>query len=82
MISGKASIDQLAQRFGVLPSTIEGWRDEALEGIAEALRRGNAKSPRELELERENANLRDALVEATMNPPYSRPPSERRNGPW
>jgi transposase-like protein len=66
LISGKASIDQLAQRLGVLPSTIEGWRDEALEAITEALRRGTSKSPRELELERENASLREALVESTM----------------
>jgi transposase-like protein len=66
LISGKAGIDQLAQQFGVLPSTIEAWRDEALDGITEALRRGTAKSPREAELERENVDLREALVESTM----------------
>lgn len=66
LIAGKAGIDQLAQRFGVLPETIEAWRDEAIAGIAETFRRGTAKSPREAELERENADLREALIESTM----------------
>ncbi len=45
LLSGKATIDQLARRFGVLPSTIEGWRADALAGIAEALRRGPGRRP-------------------------------------
>ena len=36
LISGKATVDQLARRFGVRPETIEGWRTDALAGIEEA----------------------------------------------
>src|SRR3990170_6338777 len=32
LLGGKATVDQLARRFGGLPSTIEGWRADALEG--------------------------------------------------
>ena len=39
-MSGKASVDQLARRFGVQPETIEGWRTEALEGMREAAEAG------------------------------------------
>lgn len=52
--------------FGVLPQTVEGWRDDALAGIDEALRRGNGKSARELELEREVEALKTAVVDATV----------------
>ena len=38
LMSGKASVDQLARRFGVQPETIEGWRAEALEGMREGVR--------------------------------------------
>ena len=30
LLSGKASVDQIARRFGVRASTVEGWRDQAL----------------------------------------------------
>jgi transposase-like protein len=66
LLAGKATVDQLATRFGVLPQTVEGWRDDALAGIDEALRRGNGKSARELELEREVAALKTAVVDATV----------------
>lgn len=66
LLSGKATVDQLARRFGVLPATIEGWRADALEGLTEALRRGTGKPPRELELERENRDLREALTDTTI----------------
>lgn len=66
LLSGKATVDQLARRFGVLPSTIEGWRPDALEGLAEALRRGTGKSARALELEREVRDLREALTDTTI----------------
>jgi transposase-like protein len=66
LLSGKATVDQLAHRFGVLPATIEGWREDAVAGISEALKRGTGKSGRELELEAENAQLRDALASATL----------------
>jgi transposase-like protein len=66
LLSGKATIDQLARRFGVLPSTIEGWRNEAVEAMTEALKRGSSKTERELQLERENALLRDSLASASL----------------
>ena len=38
LLSGKATVDQLARRFGVRAATVEGWREQALEGIGESLR--------------------------------------------
>lgn len=32
LLSGKAGVDELARRFGVHPSTVEKWRQDALEG--------------------------------------------------
>lgn len=66
LLGGKATVDQLARRYGVRAETIEGWRADALEGIGEALRRGDGRSPRELALERENSHLKDALATQTM----------------
>ena len=47
LLAGKASVDQLARRLGVLPVTVEGWRQDALAGVADALRRGSGKTARE-----------------------------------
>lgn len=66
LIAGKATLDQIARRFGVHTDTVEGWRDEALAAIEAALRRGSAKSPREQELEREVKDLKHALTETVM----------------
>lgn len=69
LLSGKASVDQLAQRHGVLPETVEGWRAAALEGIEEALRfgpSGPSKSEREKELERELKDARHAVTESAI----------------
>jgi transposase-like protein len=67
LLSGKASVDQIAKRLGVLPATVEGWRQDAVAGMAEALRRGTAKSERERELERENKELRSVLSETAIS---------------
>jgi len=66
LLSGKASIDQLAQRFGVQPDTIERWRAQALEGIEAALRTGNVHSERERQLERELETLEKAFTRMAM----------------
>jgi transposase-like protein len=66
LMSGKASMDQLARRFGVQPETIEGWRSEALEGMREAMRRGTGRSEREAELERQNVVLRHTVTEGAI----------------
>jgi len=62
LLSGKATVDQLARRFGVYPATVMGWRDEALAGIAEAMRQGQGRSPREIELERKLITLEKAFT--------------------
>lgn len=66
LLAGKASVDQIARRMGVLPATVEGWREDAVAGMAEALRRGSGKSAREVELEREVKQLRDVLTETAI----------------
>lgn len=61
LLAGKASVDQLAKKYGVYPETIEGWRETAVEGIGTALLSGDGRSERERSLERENRELREAL---------------------
>lgn len=66
LMAGKATVDQIAHRLGVLPSTVEGWRQDALGGIAEALRRGSGKTARELELEREVKTLEQVVTKTAI----------------
>ena len=66
LFAGKATVDQIARRLGVLPSTVEGWRQDALGGIAEALRRGSGKTTRELELEREVKTLEQVVTKTAI----------------
>lgn len=66
LMAGKATVDQLARRYGVRAETIEGWREDAMRGITEALRRGSGKTPRELELERENRELKAAVTDLSI----------------
>lgn len=66
LLGGKATVDQVAMRFGVLPQTVEGWRNDALAGIDAALRQGTSKSARETELEAEVEVLRETALNATM----------------
>jgi transposase-like protein len=66
LLAGKATADQVARRLGVLPSTVEGWRDDALAGIGESLRRGTGRTARELELERDLRVVREALTEQSI----------------
>jgi transposase-like protein len=62
LLAGKASVDQLALRFGVQAQTIERWREQALLGIASALREGNAESVRERELARQVVDLEKTVT--------------------
>jgi transposase-like protein len=87
LLSGKASVDQIARRFGVRAGTVEGWREQAMEGIAEALRQGSGKSSRELQLEKDLGSLEKAfthlaikheLVERALKDRPSRPGRSRR----
>ena len=66
LLAGKATVDQIARRLGVLPSTVEGWRQDALGGISEALRRGSGKTTRELELEREVKTLEQVVTKTAI----------------
>ena len=66
LLTGKASVDQVARRLGVLASTVEGWRQDALAGVTEALRRGSGKTERERELERTIAKLRHVVTETAI----------------
>ena len=66
LLGGKATVDQVAMRFGVLPQTVEGWREDALAGIDAALKQGTGKSTRELELEAENTVLRETALNAQI----------------
>ncbi len=66
LLGGKATVDQVAMRFGVLPQTVEGWREDALAGIDSALKQGTGKSARELELEAENTVLRETALNAQI----------------
>jgi transposase-like protein len=66
LLSGKASADQLAFRFGVQAETIERWREQALVGIAGALREGGVGSARERELERKVETLEKTVTGLAM----------------
>jgi len=66
LLGGKATVDQVAMRFGVLPQTVEGWRNDALAGIDAAMKQGTGKTARELDLEAEVEVLRETALNATM----------------
>lgn len=66
LLSGKATIDQIARRLGVSEATVNGWRDEAAQAIEGAFRRGTARTPREVDLERENKELRTVVTDLTI----------------
>lgn len=66
LLSGKASVDQIAARYGVQSATVEGWRQLALDGIQGVLRQGSAKSAEVLELERKHETLREAFTELAI----------------
>jgi transposase-like protein len=66
LLSGKASIQQLAIRFCVNEETIVKWRDDALEGMAGSLRRGTGKSASEQKLEKEYQSLKAAFTEMAI----------------
>lgn len=62
LFAGKATIDQIARRLGVNASTVESWRQDALGGVEQALRRGSGKTAAELELERKNRDLEKVVT--------------------
>ena len=82
LLSGKATVDQLAFRFGVEPETIESWRAIAVDGIGDAMRHGTGKSARERELEKKLRSLERAFTDlAIRNELAERALSERPTRP-
>ena len=67
LIAGKASVDQLAQRYGVRPETVEKWREEALGAIESSFGKSAKQSGREKDLERKLRVTQNALTEAIMS---------------
>lgn len=66
LLSGKATLGGLARRFGVRESTIEKWREQALESMEQAMRQGDGRSSRERELEKELKALREAFTDLAI----------------
>ena len=66
LLSGKASVDQVARRFGVHAATVEKWREIAVESIAGGLRQGTSKSARERELEKQVRSLERAFTDLAI----------------
>ena len=66
LLSGRASVDQLAREYGVYPETVEEWRAAALAGLEKGLADADGRSERERTLERENQDLREALSRVTV----------------
>ena len=66
IFAGKATVDQIARRLGVHASTVEAWRQDALGGIEQAMRRGTAKTDAELALERENRDLEKVVTKLSI----------------
>jgi transposase-like protein len=66
LLSDKASVVQLASRFGVQASTVAKWREEALVAVEAAMRRGTSQSPKEAELERKVGVMKKAMTRLIM----------------
>lgn len=66
LLSGKASIEQLSQKYAVSQETIESWRAQGLDALEEAFRAGSGSSTREKELERELSQMKAALTRTVM----------------
>ena len=61
LLSGRATVDQVAFPFGVQPKRVERWREVALDGIEHSMRQDFGKSKGERELERKLGVLGGAL---------------------
>ena len=66
LLAGKATVEQLARRYGVQPATVEGWRAAAIESIGETMRQASQKSPRERELEKKLHTLEKAFTDLAI----------------
>ena len=80
LLAGKATVDQLARRYGVKPETVEKWRADAIAGVEEALR-SNGASKRERELERENNDLRSVVTTLSIDKELLKREIDKCRGP-
>lgn len=64
LLLGRATVDQLALRFGVRPAVIEKWREEALSAIDAAFRSG--PGPEERALQKEYQALQKAFTDLAI----------------
>lgn len=64
LMAGRATVDQLALRFGVRAETIEGWRAEAMGAIEQAFRKG--PSPEERALAKQYGALQKAFTDLAI----------------
>ena len=65
LLAGRASVDQLAHRFGVRPETVEGWKAEALLGMERSLS-APGKSQAERDLEKKLRLLEKAFTDLAI----------------
>jgi transposase-like protein len=66
VLSGKATIAQIAKRLCVLPETVESWKEDALAAMAGAFRQGSTQSEEDKKLAAENAQLKRVVVKLEM----------------
>ncbi len=66
LLSGKGSVDNVAKQYGVLPDTVVGWRDAALQAIENAMNMGSGSTARERDLMRENTQLRETVTSLSI----------------
>ena len=66
ILEGKASVDQIAQRFGVRSETVEKWRRDAVEAVTSAMRQGSAEPPEQRELEKKLKTLERAFTDLAI----------------
>ncbi len=82
LLSGRASLDQLAMRFGVKAATVESRRQEALQAMSSAMRQGTNATPRERMLEKKLRGPERAFTDlAIRNELAERALSERPTRP-
>jgi transposase-like protein len=61
LLAGKATAEQIAKRLCVLPETVLGWKQEAMEAMSAAFRQGRSETARERELHKQNTQLQRAV---------------------
>lgn len=66
ILSGKATVAQVAKRLCVLPETVEGWKADALAGMESTFRQGPTQSDEDKKLAVENAQLKRVVVKLEM----------------